>query len=366
MAYYPDWAGSSFPPETIDFTRFDWIDFAFALPTEDFTLTWDDPTGAPDLLRRLAKAAHADKKKVKLSVGGWAGSRYFSSAVRTAQNRRSFVNNIFTLYKSFGLDGIDIDWEYPAQQGEGGNQVDPNDSANFLLFLNMLRTTLPSSAIITAATQAQPFLNSDGVPMKDVSQFAKVLNWILLMNYDVWGSSAQPGPNAPLYDACNNSSQPGASAVGGYNAWTSAGMPASQMVLGVPSYGYLSASTAKSLRTRSQTQYVRLKGDDQIQFRELINQGALVRSSTRDNYGPIFNGGGGFTRYWDKCSSTPYLRSPSAGQLVAYDDPQSLGMKAAFAKRVGMLGVNMFDIHGDADGWDLTDSVRRGLGLQTQ
>lgn len=139
-----------------------------------------------------------------------------------------------------------------------------------------------------------------------------------------------------------------------YYAWTSAKMPPSKLVLGVPSYGYLSMSDATRLRTRA----LRLSGDPQIQFNDLINQTALVRNSTGN-----FDGRNGFTRYWDKCSSTPYLKSPSAGQIVAYDDNQSLAMKAAFAKRVGMMGVNMFDVHGDTPSWDLTDSIRSGLGL---
>lgn len=75
MGYYPDWVGSSFPPEKIDFRRYDWIDFAFALPNENFELAWDDPKGSPDLLRRLVRSAHASGKKVKLSVGGATGSK---------------------------------------------------------------------------------------------------------------------------------------------------------------------------------------------------------------------------------------------------------------------------------------------------
>lgn len=75
MGYYPDWAGDDFPPEKIDFSRFDWIDFAFAIPDESFALTWDDPVDAPDLLRRLVSLAHAQGKKIKLSVGGWTGSK---------------------------------------------------------------------------------------------------------------------------------------------------------------------------------------------------------------------------------------------------------------------------------------------------
>lgn len=75
MAYYPGWAGDAFPPEKVDFGRFDWVDFAFAVPDAAFGLGWDGTAGAPDLLRRLVARAHAHGKRVKLSVGGWTGSR---------------------------------------------------------------------------------------------------------------------------------------------------------------------------------------------------------------------------------------------------------------------------------------------------
>lgn len=75
MAYYPDWASYSLPPEKIDFARFDWIDFAFALPDQSFALAWDDPVNAPALLQRLVTSAHDAGKHVKLSIGGWTGSQ---------------------------------------------------------------------------------------------------------------------------------------------------------------------------------------------------------------------------------------------------------------------------------------------------
>jgi len=75
MAYYPDWVGDTFPPEKIDMTRFDWIDFAFAVPNSKFALTWDEPKKGPDLLKRLVNKAHANGTKVKLSLGGWTGSK---------------------------------------------------------------------------------------------------------------------------------------------------------------------------------------------------------------------------------------------------------------------------------------------------
>jgi chitinase len=57
------------------------------------------------------------------------------------------------------------------------------------------------------------------------------------MNYDIWGSwSSTVGPNAPLNDSC--SASPEGSAVSAVNAWTTAGFPASQIILGVASYGH--------------------------------------------------------------------------------------------------------------------------------
>jgi len=76
-----------------------------------------------------------------------------------------------------------------------------------------------------------------------------------------------------------------------------------------------------------------------------------------------FEGAGGFTRHWDACSSTPFLRSEFAEQIITFDDPRSLGLKAAWAKEAGILGVNIFDVHGDTDDWDLVDSLRKGLEI---
>lgn len=52
--------------------------------------------------------------------------------------------------------------------------------------LKLLRTSLPSTARITAATQDKPFADTNGNPMKDVSAFAAVLDWINIMNYDIF------------------------------------------------------------------------------------------------------------------------------------------------------------------------------------
>ena len=205
-------------------------------------------------------------------------------------------------------------------------------------------------------------------------------------------------------------------------SWRAAGFAPSQLVLGVPAYAYISRSTATSLRqkrTLDAPANIRVLNDaggtdsGQVQFRDLIKQGALNRllesslsGTDPDSFGnpldeldcededegkhlslsvsaagglmvlPVvadsspdgfaaasFEGARGFTRHWDLCSSTPYLRSEFAGQIITFDDPSSLGLKAAWAREAGILGVNIFDIHGDTDDWVLVDSIRNGLGI---
>jgi chitinase len=187
-AYYPDWASWHLSPESVDWSKYDVIDFAFALPTAEGGLrfTQDDSS---DLLRRLVQTGHAARKRVKLSIGGWTGSAYFSTITADDSLRATFVNNIVQAYHAYGIDGIDIDWEYPGTGGAAGNAVSNDDSANYLKLLQDLRKALPKGALLTTATQVWPFADGSGsgTPLTDVSAFAEVLDWILIMNYDIWG-----------------------------------------------------------------------------------------------------------------------------------------------------------------------------------
>lgn len=374
--YYADWAATNLPPESVDWSKFDVVDFAFAEPDSEGALQFTQ-TNSGDLLKRLATSAHAAGKKVKLSVGGWTGSAHFSTLVASSSKRSTFVNNIVDAVDKYGIDGVDIDWEYPGAPGAGGNSISTSDSANLLVFLKELRNALPEGKLITAATQVWPFYGPDGNPLSDVSEYAKLIDWILIMNYDIWGSSSTPGPNAPLSNGCKDSEQPTANAYDAVASWVAAGFPADQITLGVPAYGYLQISDADKLYTRDfrgrnypipankRQSSVTLKGEDgstssgQIGFATVVAQGALVQQ------GGNWVGAGGFTRHWDECSSTPWLKSEASGQILTYDDTESMNRKGQFAAQAGLRGCSVFSMDGDFvdGGWPLTDAVRSGMGI---
>lgn len=84
-----------------------------------------------------------------------------------------------TMMKTYNLDGLDIDWEYPGSAGASNNYASA-DSANLALFLQLLRSKVGSKKLITMATGVQPFAGPNGQPLSSVSAHAKILDHILM------------------------------------------------------------------------------------------------------------------------------------------------------------------------------------------
>ena len=123
-----------------------------------------------------------------VAIGGWTGSQYFSANVNS-DNRAAFVKAVVDFATQYNVDGIDFDWEYPGTQGIGCNEVSNDDTTNFLAFLQALRQDpVGKELILTVDTPLQIWNGESGAVMTDVSGFASALDWMFLMNYEVWGS----------------------------------------------------------------------------------------------------------------------------------------------------------------------------------
>ncbi|KIY68919.1 glycoside hydrolase family 18 protein [Cylindrobasidium torrendii FP15055 ss-10] len=377
-SYYPDWATGTLAPENIDFSKYDILFFAFAMPNQSSGLDWD--SGGQDVLNRLVSSARNSGQgtKVVLSVGGWGGSYWFSNAVTNKTNRTTFVQAMADAINNHDLDGVDIDWEYPNSTG-AGNPHASEDTANLLKLFKALRTQIGDNKIISSAVTHQPWLGANGSPLTDVSSFAAVMDYVNIMNYDVWGASANPGPNAPYEDKCGTNTQPQATAKAAFASWTNAGFPANKLLLGLPTYGYVSQSTATGLSgslvegKKSSTTLIphprekkgiKAKADanlqswygQQIPFGKIVESGALFKQADG-----TYNSTNGFTYQWDWCSDTPYIYNVSQSTVVTFDDTASLGIKAQYALESGMAGCFTWSLEED-DGTALQDAVRARLG----
>ena len=196
----------------------------------------DDP-GNYRVLRALK--ARNPKLKVLVSVGGWTWSGNFSDMALTPQSRKRFIDSAVAFLKRYDLDGLDIDWEYPAQKGMN-NTYRPEDRENSTALLAETRAALDEAGkaagnryLLTMATQAA----DEWLEHTEMAKAQAFLDYINLMAYDQFGadSDATTGHHAPLFTSPANPKQN--SAATSIDHYIAAGVPASKLVLGVPFYG---------------------------------------------------------------------------------------------------------------------------------
>jgi chitinase len=110
--------------------RMDDYNLTDAIGVTDLVAFSADPTELGEIdLTRLEKAPWARLREFKtrnrirliLSVGGWERSAGFASASSTAERRERFADAAVRLCLEMRLDGLDLDWEHPANKEEAEN-----------------------------------------------------------------------------------------------------------------------------------------------------------------------------------------------------------------------------------------------------
>jgi chitinase len=61
--------------------------------------------------------------KVLLSIGGWTYSSQFALPASSSSGPSTFASSAVSLVKTYGLDGVDVDWEYPANASQAADLV---------------------------------------------------------------------------------------------------------------------------------------------------------------------------------------------------------------------------------------------------
>ncbi|KIY64510.1 glycoside hydrolase [Cylindrobasidium torrendii FP15055 ss-10] len=363
VGYFAGFHADDFTVGDIPWDKYDVVNYAFAETASDVSsLELINQTYIPEFVT----AAHANNVKAVISLGGWTGSIFFSSAVATAENRTTFVKTVTDLAVQWDFDGLDFDWEYPNRQGLGCNTISPNDTSNYLLFLQELRQDpIGASLLITAAVGINPFNDENGTPGTDVSAFGELFDFVTVMNYDLWGSwSTGVGPNGALNDTCAAPANQQGSAVHAVNKWTGAGFPANKLVLGLPAYGHSFSVTPEDAFNGTETivPYTKFNAsvhpvggpwDDPAGVDKcgvataqggVITFAALIGAGYLDESGEVVDG---VPYVWDECSQTPFLYNATTEVMISFDNAQSFAAKGQFARDSGLAGYALWEVGGD-------------------
>lgn len=249
--------------------------------------------------------------KVLLSIGGW-GSGRFSEMAASAKNRKAFAKDCKRVVDEFGLDGIDIDWEYPTSSAAGISSS-PDDTKNFTRMMKEIRKAIGKDKQLTLASVA----SAEYVNFKAILPYIDFVN---IMSYDM-GSA--PIHHAGLYPSEHTGKMTASTAV---EAHLKAGVPAHKLTMGVPFYGR--------------------GGKDYPNFRD---------------FNKVGNNDPRFVECWDSVARVPYLADKQGNLVFGYENTRSLAGKCDYIKEKGLLGGMYWDYSGDNEWGDLRSVLYENL-----
>ncbi|MGB7159956.1 MAG: glycoside hydrolase family 18 protein [Tepidisphaeraceae bacterium] len=350
VGYYAEWE-QQFPVERIPAERLTHVNYAFAIIKEG-KCAMRNAELAPANFKKLSELK---KKRPQLqtliSVGGWADSELFSDVALTDESRQTFAKSCADFAAEHQLDGVDIDWEFPVSGGEKGNIARPQDKRNFTLLLAELRKALDARGkadgkryLLTIAAPA------GGYARIEMGQFHRHLDFVNVMAYDFAGDwSPRTGFNAALHPVPGHPDQPSASAA--VEAYLKAGVPPDKIVLGVPFYGRGWAGVNPEdnglFQPRDPPDAASAKGKrvGPANYRELKND--------RD--------GQAGKRFWHEQAKVPWMWNPQTRVFISYDDPESLRLKARYARDNKLGGVMFWELSHDDEESSLLNALHEGL-----
>ncbi|MBL7775964.1 MAG: hypothetical protein JNK89_08165, partial [Saprospiraceae bacterium] len=366
--YYPSWRwydrDKLVQPATLDYSRYHIINYAFLDVEADGSISLTDPWADKNLLlgpinngsapegygqstdlgnpafhkpgQRFSDYAHRNKVRLVASLGGWAHSVNFPAVAANPAARARLASQCAQIVQLYGLDGIDIDWEYPGQVERGGS---PADRQNFTLLLRDIRQALDQAErslrrelMLTIACGAAPVR----LAAIDWPQVRTLVDGINLMSYAFYGHwDPVTNHNAPLFPPAN-ATQPGFSCSEAVQNLLDLGVPAAKINLGLAFYGRTQLTAgASGLHARG------LACPDTIAFQRNAATPQYYEIMDRVNQGV-------YDYFWDEVAQAPYLAGKSGiRSFVSFDDERSISLKAEFAKSRNLHGVVIWDITAD-------------------
>jgi chitinase len=339
----------------VDTGAYTHIHFSFATITSDYKLN------ITDIQAQMPFFAALTGVKRILSVGGWDFStspdtyNIFREAVKSG-NRATLIQSVVDLLEEYDLDGIDWDWEYPAEPDIPGIPAgDESESTNYYLMLAELKAKLEETGRTSSVTAPASYWYLKQFPIDAISD---VVDYLVFMTYDLHGQwdygNAYADPGCPDGN-CLRSHVNLTETINALSMVTKAGVPNTQVVVGVASYG----RSFKMTEAGCWTEMCTYTGPDSGALPgECTETGGYIANAELD------------TIIADNPTSEVYWDSDAFSNILVYNDTEWVSYMNSSNKAVrtllyevyGFLGTAdwAIDLQSDGDGSDSSSSSTSG------
>lgn len=220
VGYFPSYRDPATVPD-VKFRMCNVINYAFANVNSTGGVTLASPT----VLTAVRTKAKNNGAKVFISLAG--STTDWKNMAATQTGRTNYIKQVMDIVRSYGLDGVDVDWEFPSTS-------DGTDVTYTALMKELSDSChLSSKYYLTTALTSGKYVGSYTNAISSTLWTGNYVDFFNIMAYDDFNTtvSYKHHSDYTLAQVC-------------LNYWiTTRGIPASKVVLGIPAYGRPSGIT---------------------------------------------------------------------------------------------------------------------------
>jgi len=260
--------------------------------------------------------------------------------LNSPENKRTAVTSIMTVYKDFGFDDINIDFEYVDE----GNKTLRDSFVGFITDLRFACISYKSHCQIDIDIFASA---AESSKIWDLKQLEPVTDKFIVMAYDYYRkSSPQAGPVAPIKGKCTSSFSNEQTCLEKdiitHLSQISKLIPSTKIILGIPFYGYEWQTASYDFLANTYSGSGALATYQRIQT--LFQDTEISSLSAK----------------WSSITLSPYLVYEKNNHIfqIHFENGQSLEQKIKLVESANLGGVAIWALGYEGDSRDLWTPIK--------
>ncbi|CAG9813174.1 unnamed protein product [Phaedon cochleariae] len=286
-----------------------------------------------DYLKKLLELKQSNENlKVLVSVGGAGNIGGFPEMVANHTNRKTFIQSVIHYVKNYGIDGVDLDWEFPNEE-PGKDKI---QRVHFTQLLEEFRKSInrePHFPYILSVSVAAPAAIIDN--SYDVAYINEYVDFINVMSYDYhFYTKVTPftGINSPLYTADNEKYYLSTLNINySVNYWNYLGVERHKINVGLPTYGH----TFRLINPSNNGTYAPSLGYGKLGKQGFVSYPQICQFLSSNQITPVF----------DMETKSPY--ASKYYEWISFDNSQSLIYKAEYIRDNNFGGAMVWSLNSD-------------------